>query len=78
MNQNLLSVNELTEKLNAPVSWIYSRTRETGPNTMPRIVVDKYRRFELKKVLDWLKKKNEGDQNFQKGGFKNAYGHNSV
>ena len=61
MNENFLSVNQLAEKLNVPVSWVYSRTREIGPGTMPRVNVGKYRRFELEKVLDWLKKKNEGD-----------------
>ena len=59
MNQNLLSVDELAESLNVPKSWVYSRTRETGPDAMPRIVVGKYRRFELEKVLEWLKRKSE-------------------
>jgi excisionase family DNA binding protein len=58
MNQNLLSVEELSESLNVPKSWIYSRTRETGPGTMPRINVRKYCRFALDDVLDWLKSQN--------------------
>jgi len=61
MNENFLSVNQLAEKLNVPKSWVYSRTRETGPGAMPRVNVGKYRRFEIEKVLDWLKKQNEGD-----------------
>jgi len=62
MNNNLLTVAELGEVLNVPKSWVYSRTRETGPDSMPRIVVGKYRRFVLDDVLDWLKKQNEGDK----------------
>ncbi|MBW2643493.1 MAG: helix-turn-helix domain-containing protein [Deltaproteobacteria bacterium] len=61
MNQNLLSVDELAESLNVPKSWVYSRTRETGPATMPRIKVGKYCRFVLDDVLTWLKSQNEAD-----------------
>jgi excisionase family DNA binding protein len=59
MNQNLLTVDELAESLNVPKSWIYSRTRESGPNSMPRIKVGKYCRFVLADVLAWLKSQNE-------------------
>lgn len=59
MNQNLLSVDELAEYLNTPKSWVYSRSRETGPGTIPRIKVGKYVRFELDNVMDWLKAQNE-------------------
>jgi len=59
MNQNLLTVDELAESLNVPKSWIYSRTRETGPDAMPKISVGKYRRFVLDDVLEWLKNQNE-------------------
>jgi excisionase family DNA binding protein len=61
MNQNLLSVDELAESLNVPKSWVYSRTRESGTNAMPRIKVGKYCRFILDDVLDWLKNKNHAD-----------------
>lgn len=61
MNDNFLSVNELAEFLNVPKSWIYSRTRETGPDAMPSIKVGKYCRFVLDDVLDWLKNQNESD-----------------
>jgi excisionase family DNA binding protein len=59
MNQNLLTVDELAESLNVPKSWVYSRTRETGPATMPMIKVGKYCRFVLNDVLAWLKNQNE-------------------
>jgi excisionase family DNA binding protein len=59
MNQNLLSVEELAETLNVKKSWIYSRSRETGSGTMPKIKVGKYVRFELDQVMDWLKEQNE-------------------
>jgi predicted DNA-binding transcriptional regulator AlpA len=59
--KKLVGVNELAESLNVPKSWVYSRTRETGPDAMPRIKVGKYCRFVLNDVLDWLKSKNEAD-----------------
>ena len=59
MNQNLLTVEEHSESLNVPKSWIYSRTRETGPDAMPSIKVGKYCRFKLDDIMEWLKKQNE-------------------
>ena len=56
---NLLTVDELAESLNVHKSWVYSRTRETGADSMPRIKVGKYCRFVLDDVLDWLKSQNE-------------------
>jgi excisionase family DNA binding protein len=61
MKQNLLSVDELSETLNVPKSWIYSRTRETGSGAMPRIKVGKYVRFELDKVFAWLKEQSRSE-----------------
>ena len=63
MTQNLLSVDELAESLNVPKSWVYSRSRETGPDAIPRIKVGKYVRFELDKVFVWLKKQSETEWN---------------
>lgn len=59
--QFFLTVDELAETLRVPKSWIYSRTRETGPNAMPRIKAGKYVRFELEKVMDWLKEQNDAE-----------------
>ena len=59
MNQNLLTVAELAKSLNVPKSWVYSRSRETGPDAMPMLKVGKYCRFVLDDVLDWLKSQYE-------------------
>ena len=55
----LLTVPELAEALKVPRSWVYSRTRETGPRAMPRYRVGKYVRFCLDDVMDWLKEQNQ-------------------
>ncbi len=61
MDQNLLNVSELAERLNVPKSWVYGKTRETGPDAIPRINVGKYRRFCLESVMGWLEKQSEKD-----------------
>lgn len=60
MNQ-FLTVDELASELKVPISWIYSRTRETGAQAMPKLKVGKYCRFQLDEVLDWLKQQNEAE-----------------
>ena len=59
MEQKLIGVNELAEALHVPKSWIYARTRETGPDAMPRIRVGKYVRFRIDDVMTWLIKNSE-------------------
>ena len=49
----LLTVEEIAEFLRVPKSWIYARTRESGPDAMPRLKLGKYLRFEREKVRDW-------------------------
>ncbi len=52
--QELLTVKELADFLKVPVSWVYARTRQKGPDAMPCIRAGKYRRFLKDAVLDWL------------------------
>ena len=59
LERNLITPDQLSEKLQVPRSWIYARTRETGPDSMPKIKVGKYLRFHLNEVLDWIEERNE-------------------
>ena len=52
--QNLLTIDEMAGKLKVRKSWLYARTRETGPGSIPRIKVGKYLRFRLEDVMAWL------------------------
>jgi predicted DNA-binding transcriptional regulator AlpA len=61
-NLTLIDVPELSKRLNVKRSWIYTKTRETGPDAIPRIKVGKYLRFDLNDVLRWLDKQY-GDTN---------------
>lgn len=58
MNQNLISIKELAEKLSVKPSWLYQRTR-TGQ--IPHFKVGKYVRFDETEVWEWLKEQNEAD-----------------
>ena len=53
----LLTVQELADQLRVKPSWVYGQTRQTGPESLPRIKVGKYCRFNLDDVFVWLKKK---------------------
>ncbi len=55
MDQKLLTVGELAEFLRVKKSWVYSKTREKGPDAIPMIIVGKYRRFCPDLVMKWLK-----------------------
>ena len=59
MDMNLLTVDELAEQLRVPRSWVYSKSRLTDPNSIPRIKVGKYLRFDLGAVMDWLQRQQE-------------------
>ncbi len=59
MDHDLLTIDELAERLRVPRSWVYSRTRMTGPGTIPRLKIGKYLRFSLQEVLTWLKEKQD-------------------
>ena len=58
MNEKLLTVDELAKELSTPPSWIYTRTRQKGPDSIPMIRVGKYCRFKLSEVLSWLESQN--------------------
>lgn len=53
--QKLLNVQELAEKLNVPVSWIYDRTRSGSTEHIPHYKIGKYLRFAEEEVIDYLR-----------------------
>jgi excisionase family DNA binding protein len=56
MNQNLIGICEMAEKLDVPVSWIYSRTRT---NEIPHLKIGKYVKFDPEKVMLWIQEQSE-------------------
>lgn len=55
MDEKLLTVDELAERLQVKKSWVYSKSRESGPDAIPMVKVGKYNRFLYPDVLKWLK-----------------------
>jgi predicted DNA-binding transcriptional regulator AlpA len=54
---DLMTPAELGKKLKVDKSWIYARTRETGPDAIPRIRLGKYLRFSESAVVAWINKR---------------------
>jgi excisionase family DNA binding protein len=61
--ERLLTVDELSEHLRVPKSWVYHRTRQRGPNSIPMVRCSKYCRFNLEDVMAWLEKQNPQNEN---------------
>lgn len=57
----LLTIEEMAERLKVPVSWLYHRTRQKGPDTIPVIRVGKYLRFNETLVLRWIEQQQGDD-----------------
>ncbi len=62
MEEKLLTVDELADHLKVKKSWIYSKTRQTGSDAIPRLPVGKYNRFRLSQVLPWLEKHQKAER----------------
>ncbi len=54
----LLTPQELAEWLQVPLSWVYDRTRKSGPEKLPFYKIGKYLRFAEQEVIDYLKIKS--------------------
>jgi excisionase family DNA binding protein len=54
MDQNLIGIREMSEKLSVPVSWLYQRTRT---DEIPHYKIGKYVRFDVEQVMEWIKTK---------------------
>ncbi len=63
MNEELLTVPELADRLKVPVSWIYQRTRGRGRDRLPHLKIGKYLRFEEQAVQSWLGRHRHDYQN---------------
>ena len=53
-HNRLLTVTEVADLLQVPVSWVYARTRKRSLGRLPGYRLGKYWRFSEAEVLDWL------------------------
>ena len=56
----LLTVHEVADLLQVPVSWVYGRTRRRSTERLPGYRLGKYWRFEKTEVLDWVARHKSG------------------
>ena len=55
----LLTLDDLVELTQLPKSWWYTRTRQTGPGSLPVVKCGKYLRFRWDEVQEWLRNQRE-------------------
>jgi excisionase family DNA binding protein len=58
---HLLTVGEVAELLQVPVSWVYEQTRRRCPSRIPGFRLGKYWRFSPEDVTAWLAEKRTND-----------------
>jgi excisionase family DNA binding protein len=61
ISSKFLTPSELAETLNVTKTWVYIKTREKGPASIPRTKIGRHLRFELDKVLAWIEKQNNNN-----------------
>jgi len=54
----LITAQELADRLKVPVSWVYQRTR-LGQEAIPHVKMGKYVRFDWDEVIAFLSKMDE-------------------
>ena len=52
----LLTIQEMAERLKVKTSWLYFRTMQKGQGTIPRVRIGKYLRFNPSEVMAWIEK----------------------
>jgi len=62
IHREFLTIDEVSEVLKVPKTWIYQRTRERSPSTIPFYKLGKYLRFDIDEVLAWLREQRRGWQ----------------
>jgi len=56
MNSALLTVQQVAELLQVPVSWVYGRVRDRSLEGLPSYRLGKYWRFREADVLAWIER----------------------
>jgi len=53
--KELLTIAEMAQLLKVKPSWLYLRTMQKGKNSIPRVRIGKYLRFNPSAVMEWIK-----------------------
>jgi predicted DNA-binding transcriptional regulator AlpA len=60
--KELLTIQEMAQRLKVKPSWIYFRTMQTGANATPRLKLGKYLRFNPGAVMEWIEANYNGGE----------------
>jgi len=55
-DERLLTVQDVANLLQVPISWVYQRTRRRGGDQLPHVKLGKYLRFEEAVVVDFVRR----------------------
>lgn len=55
-NSELLTVRQVAQLLQVPVSWVYGRMRKRSLERLPAYRLGKYWRFDRNEVLAWVER----------------------
>lgn len=55
----LLTGDELCQKLKIKKSFLYAPVRRKGPDALPCIMIGKYLRYDLRAVRGWIERQNQ-------------------
>lgn len=58
----LLTVEDVAEMLQVPLSWVYEHTRRRSIDRIPGFRLGKYWRFRKADVLDWVERQRVGSK----------------
>jgi excisionase family DNA binding protein len=56
----LLTVNEVAQLLQVPISWVYEQTRKRSLNRIPGFRLGKYWRFRANDIREWVERQRVG------------------
>jgi len=59
-NEKLLTIRQVAELLQVPVSWVYGRTRRRSIERLPGIRLGKYWRFREEEIHSWVEGQRGG------------------
>ncbi len=54
LKSELLTVHQVAELLQVPVSWVYGRLRKRSQERLPGYRLGKYWRFDREEILAWV------------------------
>ena len=55
----LLTIDELSQRLKVKKSFFYAPVRRKGPDAIPCVMIGKYLRYDLQAVMEWITRRNQ-------------------